>query len=338
MRTFRPIVWTALSAAALVAVNLPAHAGVTIDRASPSIGACGGPVNPATLFSQMPPAAGCPVAEVFAVSYGLVPADNVDGLSANTLTPASDNYVWVFSGDRAALGQPGTPYRAEALNNQAASDLWRTQAVPSTTPAAVIAAACGAPATIAPPAPIQHRLQTDYRLQPFLPSGMAFGGVQDNIDDFDLDDFDPSGDRVHDIGIYFSLDAASPSLGGGSGADLFFAAPGAGWVPFSIAANIGLAAADNIDALVIWDRGVIGAMNPKTDIAVFSLAPGSPALAGPDGMLGTADDFSPGDLFVTDFNGFFCLYTRPPQLGMRLVDNIDGLDVIDIGAGGGGGD
>jgi len=330
MKTFHPIVWTALSAAALVAITLPAHAGVTIDRASPSIGACGAPVNPATIFSQVAPAAGCPVAEVFAASYGLVPADNVDGLSANTPTSPGADYVWIFSGDRAALGQPGTPYRGEAVNNQAASDLWRTGAVPSNNPAAVVAAACGAPALIAPPAPVQVRLQTDYRLQPFLGSGMFFAGMQDNIDDFDLDDFDPTGDRVHDVGIYFSLDAASPSLGGGSGADLFFAPPGVGWIPFSIAANIGLAPADNIDALVMWDRAAIGVMDPKMDVAVFSLAPGSPALAGPDGVMGTADDFSPGDLFVTDFAGYFCLYTRPPQLGMRPQDNIDGLDAVAI--------
>lgn len=328
MRTHRPILWTVLSALALVSANLPAHAGVTIDRASPSIGPCPPPVNPASIFSQVLPAAGCPVAEVFAGSYGLVAADNVDGLSANTLTPASDDYIWVFSGDRAALGQAGTPYRGEAVNNQAASDLWRTQALPSSSPAAVIAAACGAPATIAPPPPVQHRVQTDYRLIPFLPSGAFFGGVQDNIDDFDLEDFDPSGDRVHDIRIYFSLDLASPSLGAGSPADLFHAAAGAGFGPFSISTDVGLGSGDDIDALVMWDRGALGVMDPALDIAVFSLAPGSTALNGPDGMAGTADDFSPGDLLVTDFNGFFCLYTRPPQLAMRPADNIDGLDVI----------
>ncbi len=330
MRTYRPILWTVLSAVALMSANLPAHAGVTIDRASPSIAACPPPVNPATIFSQVLPAAGCPVPEVFAASYGLVGADNVDGLSANTPTPASDDYIWVFSGDRAALAQAGTPYRAEAVLNQAASDLWRTQALPSSSPAAVIGAACGALATIAPPPPVQHRVQTDYRLIPFLPSGAAFGGMQDNIDDFDLEDFDPSGDRIHDIRIYFSLDPASPSLGAGSGADLFHAAAGAGWVPFSIAADAGLVPADNIDALVMWDRFALGVMDPVIDIAVFSLAPGSPTLAGPDGMSGTADDLSPGDLLVTDFNGFFCIYTRPGQLAMRQVDNIDGLDVIHV--------
>ncbi|HYU31219.1 MAG TPA: hypothetical protein VEW48_03585, partial [Thermoanaerobaculia bacterium] len=259
---------------------------------------------------------------------GLVAGDNADALSANTPTPPTLNYIFVFSGDRNTLAQMGTPYRAEAMNNQAASDLWRTQVFSSQSPAAVVAAACGAPALFGAPPPVQHRLQTDYRLIPFLPSGMFFGGVEDDIDDFDLDDFDPSGDHVQDVGIYFSLDPASPSLGGGSGADLFFAPAGGGWVPFSTAADAGLVAADDIDALVIWDGGAPGQMDPNMDVAVFSLAPGSPALAGADGVVGTADDFSPATLFVTDFAGYFCLYTRPPQLFLRGVDNIDGLDVL----------
>ena len=57
--------------------------------------------------------------------------------------------------------------------------------------------------------------------------------------------------------------------------------------PGSPAARAGLLPGDNIDALVMWDRGVIGVMNPKMDMAVFSLAPGSPSLAGADGVVGT---------------------------------------------------
>jgi hypothetical protein len=327
VKKHRPFLWiAALGATAFSFSSLPAHAGVTIDRGSPSLG-CGAPVNPATIFSQMPPAAGCPVAEVLAGALGLGAADNVDGVSANTLWAATTDFVWIFSGDRAAMGQAASNYQGEAAVNQAASDLWRTLARPTASPAAVVAAACGAPAAIAPPFPTQMRLQTDFRLIPFLGSGVAFGGVQDNIDDFDMDDLDPSGNLVHDIGVYFSLDPASPALGGGSGADLFFAAPGAAFVPFSAAANIGLNPADDIDALVMWDRGALGVMNPLVDVAVFSLAPGSPALLGPDGVGGTADDLSPGDLLVTSFNGFFCIYLRPNQLGMLNGDNIDGLDV-----------
>jgi hypothetical protein len=328
MKTFRPVLWTLAAAALATMTALPAHAGVSIDRTSPSIPACGPPIFPSTVLSQVPAGPPCAVPEVLPAPLGLVANDNIDALSANTPTPANDQYVWVFSGDRGSMGVFGTPYRGEAANNQAASDLWRTGAAPTASPAAVVAAACGAPAMIPPPMPVQHRLQVDYHLVPFLASGVAFGGLQDNIDAVELDDLDPSGDLVHDAGTYFSLDPGSPTLGGGSGADLFFAAAGAGWIPFSAAGNIGLIPANDIDALVIWDRGAIGAMNPGVDVAVFSLTPNSPALAGADGIWGTADDFSAADLFVTDFNGFFCLYTRSNQLGMRFQDNIDGLDAI----------
>ena len=322
MKTYRPLLFSI----ALTAAALPAFAGVSIDRPSPSVGACGGGVNPASILSQVPPGPPCAVPEVLAASMGLVANDNVDAVSANTWTSPAANYIWIYSADRAAMGAVGSNYRPEAVANQAASDLWRTMALPTASPAAVIGGACGAPALIGGAFPVQHRLQVDFHLVPTLASGMAFGGFQDNIDAVELDDLDPTGDRVHDVGVYFSLDPASPTLGGGSGANLFFAPPGAARVPFSAAANIGLIPGNDIDALVMWDRGAIGVMNPGMDIAVFSLTPGSPAMAGADGVLGTADDFSPGDLFVTSFNGFFCLYTRPGQLGMLATDNIDGLD------------
>jgi hypothetical protein len=320
--------------AALLAAA-PVYAGVSIDRASPSLGCGGGPINPATILSQLPAGPPCPVPEVFAAAFGTVPQDNVDAVSANTPTAPDDDYAWFFSGDRATMAFAGTPYRAEAMNNQAASDVWRTGAVPSINPLAVIAGACGAPAMIGPPAPVQVRVQPDYHLLPFLPSGAFFGGVQDNVDALELDDLDPSGNRIHDVGMYFSLDPASPSLGGGSGAQLFFAPPGAAFIPFSGAGNAGLKTADDIDALVIWDRGVIGIMNPLVDIAVFSLAPGSPSLVGPDAIAGTADDLSPADLLVTDFSGIFCLYTRAGQLALRAQDNVDGLDAVAPFPGGG---
>ncbi|MFP5288165.1 MAG: hypothetical protein ACLGI9_20690, partial [Thermoanaerobaculia bacterium] len=71
--------------------------------------------------------------------------------------------------------------------------------------------------------------------------------------------------------------------------------------------------------LVMWDRGAIGAANPGVDMALFSLAPGSPTL----GMIGA----SPADIFVTNFTGMFCLFTPANQLGLLATDNVDGLDV-----------
>ncbi len=75
---------------------------------------------------------------------------------------------------------------------------------------------------------------------------------------------------------------------------------------------------DEIDALVMWDRGAIGAPDPGLDLALFSLAPGSPSLGGA----------SPAAIFVTDFNFGFCTYVPANQLGLVVTDNVDGLDVI----------
>jgi len=142
-------------------------------------------------------------------------------------------------------------------------------------------------------------------------------GNQDNLDALELDDLDPSLDKVHDVGVYFSLDPASPSLAGASPAALFFAPAGGAPVLWVGVAQLGLVAGDDIDALVVWDRGVIGAPDAGVDLVLFSLAPGSPSLGG-----------SPADVFVSDLAGAFCLFVPANTLGMRNIDNVDGLDVL----------
>ncbi|HEX5715856.1 MAG TPA: hypothetical protein VF179_06835, partial [Thermoanaerobaculia bacterium] len=241
---------------------------------------------------------------------------NIDGLSANTLTPDTLSYYLVFSGNRASTGVAGTPYGVEAGNNQAASDLWRTP-ITSASPAA----AMGACASVAIPAPhFLHRNQTAFNLGRTAPAGAAVAPGQDNIDAVELDVLDFTGDDVHDTDVYFSLDAASPNLVF-SGADIYFSPAGAGgFAVFSFPAQMGLLMADEIDSLVIWDRMALGAANPGVDLALFSLAPGSATLA----MIGA----SPADIFVTDFAGGFCVFANSGQLGLIGADNVDGLDVL----------
>ena len=313
--------WTrTLSAAAFLAVTTPAYAGVSIDRASPSIGLCPFVVTPAHVYQQVPPGGGCdvggagPQVEVRPASFGLVAGDNIDALSANTATPPNVPYHLVFSGGRGSLGQPGTPYRGEAVLNQAASDLWGT-ALTSASPAAAMAACA---AVVIPPPHVMFRRQIDFNLIFTAPTGAGpLAGVQDNIDAVELDVLDVTGDQFHDIGTYLSVDAASPSLGARSTADIFFVPPGGAGGIFAAFWQLGLVFADDVDALVIWDRGGIGELDPGMDLALFSLAPGSPSLGG-----------SPADIFVTHFTGAFCLFAPANQLGMRAADNVDGLDVI----------
>ncbi|MES1240638.1 MAG: hypothetical protein ABUT39_03370 [Acidobacteriota bacterium] len=311
-----------LGAAALLSASLPVYAGVSMDRASQSIPACPFPVNPASLYRWGVPMGGCdvgglgPVTEVWEGSLGLVPADNVDAVSANTTTGKNINYHIYFSADRASLGMLGTPYRAEATLNQAASDIWRMNNLTVASPLASLAAC--APTPIGG-AHALFRNQDSYDFIFTAPPGVGpLGGNYDNIDALELDDLDPSLDKFHDVGVYFSLDAASPSLGGASAAAIFFTPVGGAPGVWSGAAPLGLVAADDIDALVVWDRGVVGAPDPGMDLVLFSLAPGSPSLGG----------LSPAGIFVSDLTGFFCVYVQANTLGMRVIDNIDGLDVL----------
>ena len=155
--------------------------------------------------------------------------------------------------------------------------------------------------------------------------------------------------------LYFSLEGDSDILRSDAG-DVF--ARGI--------EDIGLVAGDDIDALALFrpsvDAGVIGGdlesgdglspdlvrndlfgdqqlvfdPNPDrdfkgidafnggepTDLALFSLSPDSLSLGGFFDI-----DLSPGDLFITDFDGTFSLYATAESLGLFFDDNLDALDV-----------
>lgn len=312
----------ALSAAVLLAVALPVSAGVSLDRPSPSVGGCPFPVSFSNVLSQVPPGGGCdvgwgvgPLREVAPISFGLGALDNMDAISANTQTSAKLSYHLMFSADRPSVGQPATPYNAEAANNQAASDLWRTS-MSGGSPAAAMGAC--APVPMPTPPHVLHRNQTGFNLGRTAAPGVAVAPPQDDVDGIEMDVLDVTGDGIHDFDVYFSLDAASPALFA-SGADIYFAPAGGGpFFLFSFPPQVGLVAGDELDALVMWDRGTLGAPDPGLDFALFSLAPGSPSL-------GAA---SAATIFVTDFNFAFCPFTQAAQLGMQAADNVDGLDVI----------
>ena len=161
------------------------------------------------------------------------------------------------------------------------------------------------------------------------------------------DDGEASRPRVGDdrygtnFDLYFSLN---------HGATIF---RNATYSPWAEPNQIGLDANDDIDAIAIsrpsLGRGVGGGdlipgldqVNPmgfdpnpsglfsgidffwglnESDIMLFSLAPGSPALA----LYG----LSPGDVFITDFDGTFTMFGSCESLGLGFDDNIDGLDAV----------
>ncbi|NJL29866.1 MAG: hypothetical protein HC897_19215, partial [Thermoanaerobaculia bacterium] len=201
---------------------------------------------------------------------------------------------------------------------------------PGLSPAGAIpGGVCAGPA----PMGFGHALQNnqpDHNFVPTLGPGMVNGlGVLDDMNALEIGGFDTTGDNVHDFPVYFSLNRFSPSLGGATPGDVLLSPTGTNFFfVFAPRPTLGLRAGDNVDALAIWDRNATGQREAGIDYAIFSLDPNSPTLAGPDGIWGTPDDFSPGDIFVTDFSGVACLYVRHNRIGLQFNDNLDALDVI----------
>lgn len=315
--------------------GLPAHleASASLDVSSPTVTLCG--AGGADFYNNVAPGTGgCdvggfPVLDVAAASYGLVFGDDTDGASNNEVDPGL-GHLLLFSVDQGAVGIAGTPVNNQAARLQAAGDIFRTLNSPSNPPAGAIAAGACLPGTTLVPGHALQNNQPDHNFIPTIGPGAINGfGAVDELDALEIGGFDVDHDGVRDRPVYFTLDRFSPSLGAFSPAAIFLAPVG---VPafgvFAPRPALGLRPGDNVDALAIWDRNVIGTMEAGLDYALFSLDPNSPTLAGPDMIWGTGDDLSPGDVFLTDFSGTFCLYVQHNWLGLMFYDNLDALDVI----------
>ena len=103
---------------------------------------------------------------------------------------------------------------------------------------------------------------------------------------------DADADGIPERAVYFSLDAASPSLGafGFSAADVLTTANGAQPSVFASAAALGLQQGDDIDALCLRDDG--DGVYGGGDSITFSLTPASPTLS--DISAGPGDLLTPG--------------------------------------------
>jgi hypothetical protein len=62
----------------------------------------------------------------------------------------------------------------------------------------------------------------------------------------------------------------------------------------------------------------------SSDLAMFTLAPGSPSLT----AFGDSDQLSSADVFVTDFDHTFSMYAAAEQMGLNFSDVIDGLSPV----------
>ena len=251
------------------------------------------------------------VVQVPKVNLGLTAGDELDALTGGNDAVQLNNIVF-FSVGRSSLGIAGGPLNpldvnGQAILNQQAGDVFVT----------TNAAGTGvAPQGIN----MLYNNQSFYGEIPLIsPLADNTGNPQDNLDAVSFEEFDLDGDQLTDLPTFFSLAAGSPSLGGLSAADILISTAGSGgFGVFATAASMGLSTDDDLDALVLRDLDQSGTVS-LGDMALFSLAPGSPTLVG----LGA----SSADVFLTTFNATSAVRYQAASLGLLLEDNVDALEV-----------
>lgn len=240
-------------------------------------------------------------------SMQLDPGDDLDALSCGLDIVTGEEIIY-FSVDRRSIGISSqiTPYdvNGQAGLGQQAGDIYVTIDANS----------------LVQSSPVGWNYldvnQHEFGLAPtgFLGLPMQpYGGEQDNLDAYSMEEFDYDADGMPDYPVFFSLAAGSPTLGtlGASAADILIADPLFDPTDIMIRHDeIGLQFDDDIDAL---------AMSMHTGLAYISLAPGSPTLT----MLGA----SPADIFLVDiYSGSSQLWYTCGQLGLLFDDNVDALE------------
>jgi len=296
---------------------------VTLDRTSTSV--LDGTVTPKDILSVVTnPGTDPIVIQVLGVNYGVgLPGDNTLDVSASKQSSFPDYVVprdvaprVHFTVDRDSIGITGSVLRnqIDVLGEPSSSDIFGVDA--SRSPTEVFA-----DRLLANPVPALGTAQV-------LTLDESFYSLKpgDNADSLELTNFKFSTSTDREFPVYFTLDAASPTLAANlwSTADvLYSAADGLQTADvFATADLLGLSSTDVIDGLVVWDEDGLVDPNGVDDLALFSLAPGSPFL--------TDNDYSPAAVFVTDFGGGNTLYMSHTELGLNFGDNIDGLDVAAI--------
>jgi hypothetical protein len=268
-----------------------------------------------------------PVVNVPYTNIGLKAKDDLDALSGGQDIYGS---VLFFSVDRASVGVAGgavTPLESEvsveAANKQAAGDVFVT----------VYHGAQGSPWPWSNPQGYNrlHINQAELGLFPtskFPTQNNDCTTTIDNLDAISFSEFDLTGDGVTDVPLYFSLAKGSPSLVGGKKACDILMVP-AGLTAFQTFADgvtkIGLLAGDDVDAMVLQDIVHPGVLDNGIDKMMFSLAPGSPTLAGTNPNLPGVH--SAADIFGTLFDGNFGVMYTADQLGLQFGDNVDALEI-----------
>ena len=156
------------------------------------------------------------------------------------------------------------------------------------------------------------------RCTPAFPLGLVEGfAVRDDLDAFEASDVssvDAQGDGVPDQAVFFSLDAASPTLAAleFSAADLLWTSAGGEPERYASAADLGLTGGDDVDALCLSESG--NGILDGEDRLYFSLTAGSPSLSSIGA--GAGDLLAPSPLRVV---------APASTLGLASGDDLDAL-------------
>lgn len=345
----------ALRAVVVVAVVAGTIASVSLRaEADPSFGLSGNGrsadiFEPALGAASVPPPStplGAPVSVLSPAALGLPSGVTSDDISFGNDNSGSGTYV-VFSVDDTSVGYPlaRNDVYAEAAGADAAA---AADVFVSSSP---WSANCAA-------APNQQIIDGDGLLGGGLPRNDVPGlgldesppgppgtAARDELSSLEMsgNDFvDPSGDGVLDQPVFFtlaSIDAPLLGFANASGGDIYMKpASGGNVLRFATAAQLGLAAAEDIDALAVYRPGAGTQFNPATDTAVFSLKRGSislPTTCGVAAGAGTA-----ADLWVSGSGGLVP-YLFAERMGLcakrayglcnpYATDGNDNIDAIDL--------
>jgi hypothetical protein len=247
------------------------------------------------------------------MDLGIGSMGDVDALSSGLDAVQMYNLLF-FSVDRDSMGIEGGPdvlrsVYGQADANQQAGDIFATvNDVP----------------TYSMPLGMNY-LETNQNwlgLNPRALEGIVYDepGAQENLDALSFEEFDLSGAAGFELAVNFSVDYDTAMGLGISGADIL-TSTGDGsftvWADHSM--DIGLDVDDDIDALALLRLSLDGGPDEMMDLALFSLAPGSPALV--DG------GYSAADIFMTSFDGTYSLRYTADSLGLTFQDNVDALEV-----------
>ncbi len=278
--------------AAGVRVGILRHAAHFVGQAPSFSVAPAGPSGlfPATLF-DVPTAPA-----ILSANLGLAGGDDVDGLSYG-IDYIAPIFEARFSVDERALGLRGTAVFSEAgkAPPQAHGDEFRVSSPPAS--GNLNTQVLDENGDTAPRFPLLVSDDVDALTEP--PTSFV----------------DPDGNGTPDLPVYLSLAAASPTLPGiGAGpADILRTIGGAPPTVLFTAADLGLQAADDIDAFCYDDRA---------QTLLFSLAPGSPTLGPAQG---------PATLFLVrnpPVPAPPLEFASPNSLGLRIEDNLNALKCI----------